>query len=74
MNDEADALAKKRFFMIGAVRIFGAVTLALGLAIINNGFAGLPAPLGYVLGVIGMIDMLVIPVLLARRWKSPTDL
>lgn len=69
MNDDQ---ARNRFFMLQALRIGGVLLIFLGML----GFAGkvaLPRAAAVALLVIGIVDFLVIPVALARRWKSPRE-
>lgn len=70
MNDN-DAKARNRYLIISVARLSGAVLLAIGLAIIANGFMDLPIELGYALFAIGVFEFIALPVLLSRRWKSP---
>lgn len=63
--------ARSRFFMIGAVRLAGAVTIALAVAISYGRIDGVPGELAYVLLVLGVIEFLVLPQMLVKRWKSP---
>jgi hypothetical protein len=65
--------AQYRFLAINIIRITGAVMLVLGLAIIARGLFGLPKVAGYALFFVGMADFMLVPLLLARRWKSPTS-
>lgn len=67
-NDEARARA--RFVAIQLIRITGLVMLMIG-ALIVGGKIDLPREAGYVLLAVGLIDMLIAPVFLTRRWKSP---
>ena len=69
MNDN-EALAKKRFLAISLVRLSGGVFLTLGLFILGGKF-DLPPAAGWAFTVIGLIDLLVAPVFLARKWKTP---
>jgi hypothetical protein len=62
--------AKGRFFAIQAARLSGVAMVVLGLVIVN-GKLGWPQPLGYVLLAAGLFDALFVPILLARRWKTP---
>ncbi|PEQ13936.1 hypothetical protein B2G71_06450 [Novosphingobium sp. PC22D] len=62
--------ARDRFFAIQAVRIAGVVQVVIGMLIAAESIA-LPAWAGYVLLANGLIDTFVIPLLLARRWRSP---
>ena len=70
MNDADDALAKKRFFALNAIRICGAVFIGLGLAILANGFMDLPKFVGVILFIAGIFEFIVVPFMLARAWKS----
>lgn len=67
MNEDR---ARNRYLMLQAVRLAGIVQVVLGLAITMDRLA-LPHVVGYLLIANGMIDAFLIPVLLARRWKSP---
>ena len=63
-------LAGKRFVVLGAVRMAGLGTAIAGLAIIA-GKLPLPVEAGYALFAVGVIEAMIVPVLLARKWKSP---
>ncbi|KPH59592.1 hypothetical protein ACLIMP_13765 [Novosphingobium aerophilum] len=62
--------ARARFATIQLVRIFGVACVIAGMAI---GAEKLAAPLwlGYLLIANGLIDVFVIPKVLARKWRSP---
>lgn len=66
-----DRSARSRFFTIGAVRLAGAVTIALAVAISYGRIASVPGELAYVLLALGVIEFLVLPQMLVKRWKSP---
>jgi hypothetical protein len=66
-----DAIARKRFAILSAVRLSGAIMLAIGLAIIANGFMDLPIEAGYAVFAVGVFDFIAMPVILSRKWKSP---
>lgn len=70
MNEAEEALAKKRFWAISLIRLSGAVFLTLGLLVLG-GKADLPRAAGWIFLAVGLIDMLIAPVFLSRRWKSP---
>jgi hypothetical protein len=67
---QEETRAQYRFLVINLCRITGAVMLVIGLAVIARQAFGLPIAAGYVLFLVGMFDFLVVPVLLAKRWKS----
>ena len=74
MTPEEETKAQQRFLVLNIVRISGAIMLVIGLAVIANGLFGLPVAAGYLLFLIGIIDFMFVPLLLAKRWKSPKDL
>ncbi|MFN5127973.1 MAG: hypothetical protein ACK519_06670 [Sphingomonadaceae bacterium] len=76
MDDKARAevQAQYRFLVINLCRITGAIMLFVGLAVIAREAFGLPKAAGYMLFLVGMLDFLLVPVLLSKRWKSKPDL
>ena len=62
--------AKPRFIAIQALRWSGAAMVMFGLLIVY-GRIDLPEAAGYALTVVGLIDALIMPTVLARRWRSP---
>ena len=78
MTQAADALAKKRFFAMTAMRLMGAFFVMIGFVLISGGFtlAGQPTDrwIGVAVVLVGAFDFAVMPLLLARRWRSPKDL
>lgn len=67
---EDEARARTRFMVIQIVRLTGLGLFLFGLLTIA-GRVELPAAAGYVLAVVGMAEMLVVPLILSRKWKSP---
>lgn len=65
-----DALAKRRFMAIQLMRLMGAGLVILGI-LISGGKIDLPPLAGYVIIVAGLVDVFVMPAVLARRWRSP---
>ena len=78
MSQAEDSLAKKRFFAITAMRLMGAFFVLIGFVLIRGGWevAGQPTDrwIGAVVVLIGAFDFAVMPLLLARRWRSPKSL
>lgn len=76
MDDKARAevQAQYRFLVINLCRITGAIMLVVGLAVIAREAFGLPKAAGYLLFLVGMLDFLLVPVLLSKRWKSKPSL
>ncbi|ALC10604.1 hypothetical protein [Sphingopyxis sp. 113P3] len=70
-----DALAKKRFIALNAIRITGALFTLAGFVLIRGGWtlAGQPADrwIGVAVVLVGLFDFTVMPKILARRWRSP---
>lgn len=62
--------ARSRFILIAAIRWSGALMAIFGLAIVERKI-DLPLAAGYVLFVVGLVDALIVPAVLRRRWKSP---
>jgi len=66
--------AAARWLVLQIVRIVGVATVLIGLLHTAGRFApftGLPPEIGYVFIGVGMVEAFVLPILLARRWKSP---
>ena len=70
MTQEEETRAQYRFLVINLCRITGAVMLVIGLAVIAREAFGLPKAAGYVLFLFGMLDFLLVPVFLSKRWNS----
>jgi hypothetical protein len=66
MNDPA----KARLRVIHAMRWAGLALVIFGVLILY-GRVALPREVGQVLVVVGVIDALVMPTVLARRWRTP---
>lgn len=64
--------AKGRFIVMQLVRLSGVALVMFGLAI-TVGRTDLPAPLGIVMVLIGLFEVLALPIILSRRWKSPPE-
>lgn len=70
-NQQKNALGK--YLIIGAVRIMGIAMMAIGFAIVLNDFLTLETFIGYVLIFVGGFEFIIMPILLARAWKTPDD-
>ncbi len=70
MTESSPDPAKARFIAMQLIRLSGAFFVVLGLLVVAHRIA-MPLTAGYILIGIGMFDLLVFPLLLARRWKSP---
>jgi hypothetical protein len=70
-SDEREALAKKRFFLLSAMR-FGAVLFVM-LAVANVGgkiFPDATPYLGYGLLLIAALDFFLVPIMLKKAWAK----
>lgn len=77
MTQADDALARKRFFALSIMRLMGAAFAMIGFILISGGFtlAGQPTDrwIGAAIVLVGAFDFAVMPLLLARRWRSPKN-
>jgi len=67
MNEE---LAKKRFFTLTALRFGGVILAFVGISIIAKRWVEPAEIIGGVLLALAMIDVLIMPTILIRRWRS----
>lgn len=70
---ERDRLAATRFAILSAMRASGVVLMLLGLWIWHGGLlrpGGWPA-VGAPLFLLGFAESLLLPIVLAKRWRSP---
>ena len=72
MNDRqvSDEVARNRWMAIQAARAGGVVMVLVGILGLR-GVIEYPAVAGYALVVVGLLDVFAIPLLLARKWRSP---
>ena len=66
--------AAARFAIIQLVRVAGVALVLLGLAIQTGrvgALSGIPAAVGYAFIAFGLVDVFVLPLVLARRWRTP---
>ena len=66
-----DAQARNRYFVITLARITGAALALFGMVITAGRIQGVPPAAGYAVLLIGLIDILLVPRMLARRWRTP---
>lgn len=62
--------ARARFILLNVVRLNGAFIVALGAANIGQRWVEPADAIGTALLLVGAIEILLVPRLLARRWKS----
>lgn len=66
--------AAARFAIIQLVRAAGVALVLLGLAIQTGrveALSGIPAMVGFAFIAVGLVDVFVLPSVLARRWRTP---
>ena len=63
--------AKARFFILGLIRLGGVALAFLGVAVIAKRLIEPAEIIGGILLFIAAIDVLVVPVLLAKKWRTP---
>lgn len=69
--NEADALARNRFLAISLLRVAGALLIMAGLVISSGRWESMPRVAGVVMVFVGVIDFALVPLWLARRWRTP---
>ena len=62
--------AKGRYVVMQMLRLSGVAMVLISLLAINRKIE-LPELAGYVLLVVGLLDVFLMPALLAKRWKTP---
>lgn len=73
MNEDpkiADDRARGRFMVISILRFSGVAFVIIALLILNDR-TPLPHIAGWVLLVVGLVDIFIAPQILARMWRSP---
>ncbi|WEK48122.1 MAG: hypothetical protein P0Y56_07450 [Candidatus Andeanibacterium colombiense] len=68
--DDSHALA--RFLLIGFLRLAGVIVTLVGILIVRGVIPGY-AWGGVVVIVVGLIDVFVVPQMLARKWRTPPE-
>ncbi len=68
MSDE-EAIAKRRYFIMGGVRVGSLAALLIGLMIARKVIEA-PYALGVALAVAGLLAFFFAPPLLAKSWKA----
>lgn len=72
MTDPASDPARARLMVINLLRLAGVAMVLFGLMILG-GRLDLPKAAGFVLVLVGLGDAMVVPLLLARKWKSKDE-
>ena len=71
--DEIEARAKTRFFLLGFLRLFGALIMMAGFVLVMGKWELIDRDIDRYIGIavvlVGAFDFAVAPMLLARRWR-----
>lgn len=62
--------AKARFFMIQGVRLSGVIMGVIGALVLGQ-ILPLPTFVGYLLLALGAVEIFILPLVLAKRWRTP---
>ena len=65
-----DDMAKQRFFLLSAIRLLSVAIIVVGLLSLT-GKIDMPRPAGAAFAVFGLLEFLLLPLFLARKWKTP---
>jgi len=69
MNDN-ESMVMQRFMMLNLVRLSATALTVVGLLILT-GKIDVPKPAGAAFAIFGLLELLLLPPFLARKWKSP---
>ncbi len=70
--DQPDDVARNRWMVINAVRVAGVAMVLVGI-LGARGVFEYPIAAAYVLIVVGLFDIFAVPLILARKWRSPSE-
>ena len=68
----SDDVARGRWLAMNLIRIAGVAMVVVGILIVQRVIEE-PAWSGYVLVGVGLLDVFLIPRVLARKWRSPLE-
>lgn len=66
-----DTQARNRFLAISLLRIAGALLVMFGVVIAAGRLPDVPRVVGIIAILVGALDFALVPLLLARRWRTP---
>jgi hypothetical protein len=70
MDDRNDDIARNRWLVINMLRLGGVAMVVIGLLMLQGRFGG-NETVAYALIGVAMLDIFVVPQLLARKWRTP---
>ena len=68
----SDDVARGRWLAINAIRIGGVAMVMVGILGLRGVFE-YPDIAGYILVGVGLLDIFLIPQVMARKWRSPRE-
>ena len=68
----SDDVARGRWLVINITRLAGVAMVVIGILGVADVFE-YPAFAGYVLIAVGLLDVFLVPQVLARKWRSPLE-
>jgi hypothetical protein len=71
-NPVSDDVARGRWLAINAVRIAGVAMVVVGILGLRGVFE-YPDIASYILVGVGLLDIFLIPQVMARKWRSPRE-
>jgi|KBSSwiStaDraftv2_1062776.scaffolds.fasta_scaffold68194_6 hypothetical protein len=69
--EDQDKLAKTRFAVMNAARAGGVAIMLLGMFIIASGVIQPKETIGTIIFAAGFAETLILPRILARKWRTP---
>ena len=66
------ATPRPGFFILTAIRLLSMALILVGLLIVA-GKLPIPKPAGYVFTGFGLLELLLLPPFLTRKWKTPSQ-
>lgn len=73
MSEHGSDPARARFFILALLRFSGVVIAFVGIAIVMKRIVEPADIVGTALMAIGAFEVILLPTLLARRWRSPPE-
>ena len=71
--EEQERLARSRFAILNAVRTMGVAIMLFGMGVVATGMFRPSNLIGGVIFAIGFLDSLIVPQILARKWRTPPE-
>jgi hypothetical protein len=68
----SEDVARARWLTIGVTRLAGVAMVLVGILGLRDVFE-YPDAAGYLLVAVGLLDIFLVPLLLARKWRSPRE-